>query len=89
MAARRRYEFRVEHPSEQRAVLRRLKGETETPEDRQLVEALIADLEKLLAGRVRRRRLPSERNARKAQRALFRVRAKQADVLMPRHKKES
>jgi len=83
---RKRYEFRREHPTEQRALLSRLKGETadETPEERRIVDEAIEELGRLIESRQRRRRLPSERTARKAQRSLFRRSA----PLLPRHKKE-
>lgn len=71
--SRRRYAFYVEHPAVQRAIANRLKHEPgETAEDRQMVEAAIVELERLLSSRVRRRRLPSERVAGRAQRSLFR-----------------
>jgi hypothetical protein len=72
--SRPRYYFRREHPSEQKALLRRLRGsgDPETPEDRKIVNDAIAELEQLLESRKRRRRLPSERTARKSQKSLFR-----------------
>lgn len=69
--SRARHEWRVYHPAEQRAILKRLRGEPETAEERRIVDALAAELEERIAGRKRQRRLPSERAARKSQIPLF------------------
>jgi len=75
--ARPSHGFRVYHPATQRAILRRLRGEDgETAEQKQLVDGVIEELETLLKGRKRQRRLPSERAVRKVQGSLFRVRRK-------------
>ncbi len=71
--ARDRHEWRVFHPTAQRAILKRLRGEEEKPDEKRLIEEAIAQLERLLRGRRRVRRLPSEKAAKRSQRSLFRV----------------